>query len=188
MEKKGMEPSQIRIVNDMSILSFEDKYPVIHQSVFIAPGARIIGDVTIGLNSSIWFNCVVRGDVHFVRIGEFTNIQDGSVLHVTSGTNPLIVGNYVTVGHKACLHGCTVEDYSLVGIGAIVLDGAVVRKNSLVAAGALVPPNFEVPSGKLVAGVPAKIIRDLRPQEIDYFQESAFNYFEYARNTAKGIK
>ena len=148
------------------ILPYRGKKPRLGEGVFIAPGAVVIGDVEIGAHSSIWFSTVVRGDEHYVRIGERTNVQDGCVLHVTGGRYPLIIGNNVTVGHGAVVHACTVEDEVLIGIGSVVLDGAIIRRHSVVAAGALVPPGMEVPSGVIVAGVPAKVLRELKEEEI----------------------
>jgi carbonic anhydrase/acetyltransferase-like protein (isoleucine patch superfamily) len=177
-EQRGISsnlPERVTIVAHGGIV------PTIPDSVLIAPGARIIGDVVMGERSSVWYNVVIRGDVHYIRIGEETNIQDGSVLHVTHDTHPLVIGNRVTVGHGVRLHGCTVEDETLIGIGAIVLDGAVVEERSMVAAGALVPPGMRVPSGKLVAGVPARVRRDLNADELANFKESADRYVEYAR-------
>ncbi len=161
------------------IFEYQGMLPEIDSSVFLAPGVKIIGNVKIGKDSSIWYNTVVRGDVHYIKIGEMTNIQDLSMLHVTNGKYPLNIGNCVTVGHSVKLHGCTIEDYSLIGIGAIVLDGAVVEKNSIVAAGAVVRPNTVVKSGKLYAGVPAKEIRDLTEAEIAEFENSAKRYRKY---------
>jgi len=167
----------------VSIVAYRGQVPAIADSVLVAPGARIIGDVVIGERSSIWYNVVIRGDVHSIRIGEDTNIQDGSVLHVTHETHPLVIGSRVTAGHAVRLHGCTVHDETLIGIGAIILDGAVVEEHAMVAAGALVPPGMVVPSGKLVAGVPARVLRDLSEPEIENFRASASRYVEYARLT-----
>jgi len=165
----------------ISIVAHHGVLPTIPNSVTLFPGARIIGNVVIGERSSIWYNVVIRGDVNYIRIGEETNIQDGSVLHVTHDTHPLVIGNRVTAGHAVRLHGCTIEDETLIGIGAIVLDGAVVEQGSMVAAGALVPPGMRVPSGKLVAGVPARVLRDLSTVELADFAASASRYVEYAR-------
>ena len=162
-------------------LDYNGTSPTLGAEVFLAPGAVIIGDVTVGAESSIWFNATVRGDVHFITIGEQTNIQDNSVLHVTHDTNPLVVGDRVTCGHGVTLHGCTVEDECLIGIGAIVLDGAIVEHGSMVAAGALVPPGMSVPSGMLVAGIPARPVRELRKSEREELPASAARYVEYAR-------
>ncbi len=170
----------------MSIVAYQGVFPTIPDSVMIAPGARIIGDVVIGERSGIWYNVVIRGDANYIRIGEETNIQDGSVLHVTHETHPLVIGSRVTAGHAVRLHGCTIEDETLIGIGAIVLDGAVVEERSMVAAGAVVPPGMRVPTGKLVAGVPARVLRDLSAEELASFEESADRYVEYARVTREG--
>ncbi|MBI2418582.1 MAG: gamma carbonic anhydrase family protein [Ignavibacteriales bacterium] len=170
-------------MKNIIIIPFDGVAPEIEDSVFLAPYVSIIGDVKIGELSSVWFNSVIRGDVNYIRIGKKTNIQDGSILHVSGGTSPLNIGDGVTVGHKACLHGCTVRDFSLIGIGSTVLDNAIVEKNAMVAAGAVVRPGFVVPTGKLAAGVPAKIVRDLTQAEMDYFAVSAEHYAEYALKT-----
>ncbi len=155
--------------------------PRIAAGAIVMDGVRIIGDVLIGPAANIWYNCAIRGDVHSVRIGAETNIQDNTVLHVTHDRYPLSIGDRVTVGHAARLHGCTVEDESLVGIGAVVLDGAVVQQNAMVAAGAVVPPGYTVETGTLVAGVPARPIRALRPEEVEDLYHSAMRYVEYAQ-------
>jgi carbonic anhydrase/acetyltransferase-like protein (isoleucine patch superfamily) len=156
--------------------------PDIHESVFLAEGARIIGDVTIGRDSSVWFNSVVRGDVHYIRIGERPNIQDNCVLHVTHQRYALTVGSNVTVGHGVVLHGCTVGDFCIIGMGAIILDNAFVNARSFVAAGALVPENFVVPKETLVAGVPAKVKRPLTAEELKFLEQSAQNYVGYVKS------
>jgi carbonic anhydrase/acetyltransferase-like protein (isoleucine patch superfamily) len=138
--------------------------------------------VEIGKDSSVWFNSVVRGDVNFVRIGERTNIQDNSVLHVTHKRYALRIGSDVTVGHGAVLHGCSVGNTVLIGMGSIVLDNVTVQSHSLVAAGSVVPEGFEVPEGMLVAGVPARIKRPLKPEEIDFLEQSAANYLKYVQS------
>ncbi len=166
---------------NVTILPYEGKRPSIDQSVFLADGVRIVGDVTIGTDSSVWYNTVIRGDIHYVRIGRGTNIQDLSVLHVTHETHPLEVGDQVTVGHKATLHGCTLRDRCLIGMGAIILDGALVEEQAMVAAGAVVPPGMKVPSGSLVAGVPARVIRELTEDELAEFVASSGRYIRYAR-------
>ncbi len=163
------------------IYGYEEATPSIPESAFVAPGAIIIGDVTLGEDASVWFNCTVRGDIHYIRIGTATNIQDNSVLHVTHGTHPLVVGDRVTCGHGVTLHGCTVGDESLIGIGSIVLDGAVIEPGAMVAAGALVPPGMVVKSGELVAGVPARPLRGLRDAEKENLKSSAERYVKYAR-------
>ena len=166
---------------DHSVIPFAGAVPVIHDSVFLAPGSRVIGDVHLGADSSVWFNTVVRGDVNWIRIGSRSNIQDLCVLHVTHDTHPLSIGDDVTIGHSVTVHGCTIGDRCLVGMGAIVLDGAVLSEDSMVAAGAVVTPGFVVPSGKLVAGIPARVMRDLEHSEIVQLREAAIRYVEYAR-------
>lgn len=164
------------------IKGYLDLYPQIHESAFIDETALIIGDVKIGAYSSVWFYSIVRGDVHYIRIGERTNIQDGCILHVTLNKYPLHIGNDVTVGHGAILHGCTIKDHVLIGMGSKVLDNAVVEPYSLVAAGAVVKEGFVVPEGHLVAGVPAKVIRPLTPEEKEKIDQSAQNYIQYYKN------
>src|SRR5512138_437832 len=164
----------------MPIIAYDGKTPRVSATAFLAEGSVVTGDVEIGEHSSIWFGTVVRGDVNHVRIGARTNIQDQSMVHVTSRTHPTVIGDDVTVGHKAVLHGCTVHDRSLVGIGAIVLDGAVVGPDAMVGAGALVPPGMVVPPGKLVLGAPARVKRDLTPEEIASLKDSATRYAGYA--------
>ena len=158
------------------IKAFLDKTPSIDQTVFVADDAVIIGDVEIGQDSSIWFKSVLRGDVNYIKIGKRTNIQDSSVLHVTTDIHPLIIGNDVTAGHRVILHGCTINDRVLVGMGSIVLDGAEIASDAIIAAGSVVPPGVRIPSGKLAMGVPAKIKRDLLVKEIEEIKKSADNY------------
>ena len=171
----------------VSIYRYEGASPKIDPSVFLADGVRIVGDVEIGPESSIWYNTVIRGDVHWVRIGRRTNIQDNCLCHVTHDTNPLTVGNFVTVGHQATLHGCTVEDYCLVGIGSIVLDGAVLEHHSFVAAGAVVTPGTRVKSEMLYGGIPAKPLRRLSKEEVLDLEASADRYMAYAEKSRAGI-
>lgn len=168
------------------IFSYKDQNPKFVNSVFIAHNATVIGDVKIGKDSSIWFNVVVRGDVNEISIGERTNIQDGSVLHVTFEKWPLYVGNHVTVGHGAILHGCTIEDHCLIGIGARVLDGAHIGNYCLVAAGALVREGDKVPNHSLVAGVPAIVKRSLTSEEIELIKRSSERYVDYKNTYLKG--
>ncbi len=160
---------------------FGGKAPRLLESVFAADDALVIGDVEIGEDSSLWFGAIVRGDVNTIRIGARTNVQDYSVLHVTHDTHPTVVGDDVTLGHRATLHGCTIKDRCLVGIGAVVMDGAVVGEDAMVGAGSLVPPGMVVPSGTLAVGVPAKVKRPLTPQEIAFLRTSASNYVRYAQ-------
>ena len=160
---------------------YQNKWPVLEEGVFVAEGAQVIGDVVLGKGSSLWFNAVVRGDVHYIRIGARTNIQDNSVIHVTSGTHPTIVGDEVTVGHRVILHGCRVQDRALVGMGSIILDGAVLGEESFIGAGSLVTHGTEIPPRVLALGSPCKVKRDLTPEEIRHLKESAQNYFELAQ-------
>jgi len=162
------------------IYQVENKVPKIHNSVFIAPGADIIGEVTIGENSSVWFHCTLRGDGFPVTIGNFSNIQDNSVIHVTTNKYPSIIEDYVTVGHNCVIHGATLKSRSFVGISATVMDNVTVNEYGFVAAGALVPPNFIVPAKTLVAGVPAKIIRPLKDEEIAMIDHVALDYAKRA--------
>jgi len=163
------------------IIPYRGIRPKIHSSVFVAEGAQIIGDVEIGADSSVWFNTVIRGDVHYIRIGERTNIQDNCVLHVTHDTYPLVIGSDVTVGHGAILHAATIKDRCLIGMGAKVLDDATVGPYALVAAGSLVLEHFEVPEGALVAGVPARVKRMLSEEERQQIVQSAQNYVGYVK-------
>jgi gamma-carbonic anhydrase len=165
----------------MGIIPYQGRIPKLHASVFVADGAKIIGDVEIGEQSGIWFNVVIRGDVNYIHIGSRTNIQDNSVLHVTTKSAPLNIGSNITIGHSAVLHGCTIDDCCLIGMGALVLDRAHIHQNSMVAAGALVLEGFDVPEGMLVAGIPAKVKRALTEQEKQFIRQSAANYVGYVQ-------
>ncbi len=162
------------------IRAWGGKAPRLADGVWVAESATVVGDVEIGPESSIWFGAIVRGDVNHIRIGARTNVQDCSVLHVTSRTHPTLVGDDVTLGHRVTLHGCTVRDRCLVGIGAIVMDGAVVGEDAMVGAGSLVPPGMVVPPGTLALGSPARVKRDLTPDELAFFRKSAASYAGYA--------
>jgi carbonic anhydrase/acetyltransferase-like protein (isoleucine patch superfamily) len=155
---------------------FKESSPKIDDSAFVVESAQIIGDVIIGEESSVWFNAVIRGDVNHIQIGNYTNIQDGCVLHVARKTHPLIVGDEVTVGHNVTLHACTIGSRCLIGMGAIVMDGAEIGEHSIVGAGALVTPGTKIPSGSLVLGSPAKVKRELTEDEKRGIRESAANY------------
>jgi carbonic anhydrase/acetyltransferase-like protein (isoleucine patch superfamily) len=161
------------------IIEHKGVVPQIDASVFIAPSACVIGDVQIGEKSSLWFNVIVRGDVNFIRIGRRSNIQDGSVIHVTRETHPTVVGDDVTVGHSVTLHGCTVNDGCLIGIGAIVLDGAVIGASSLVAAGSVVAPGTQIPPRSLVMGSPGRVKRELTEDECTNIHSFAERYIRY---------
>jgi carbonic anhydrase/acetyltransferase-like protein (isoleucine patch superfamily) len=157
---------------------YNDIQPKIHSSAFIAHSAVIIGDVEIGEDSSVWFGSVIRGDVNFIRIGARTNIQDGTIIHVSSKTHYTVIEDKVTVGHRVTLHGCYVESGCLIGIGAILLDGVRVGRNSLVAAGSLLTPGMQIPQNSLVMGSPAKVKRTLTGEELGYLDRSWRNYIE----------
>lgn len=159
-------------------------WPRIHASAWVAPGAVVVGDVEIGADSSVWYGSVLRGDVHWIRIGARTNLQDLCVVHVTRGLHPCEIGDEVTVGHRAVVHGCRVEAGALIGIGAVVLDGAQVGREAVVGAGALVAPGMRVEAGTLVVGVPARSVRALRPEERRQQRERTLAYVETARSHA----
>ncbi len=153
--------------------------PTVDASAFVDASAQIIGDVHIGPESSIWMNVVVRGDVNYIRIGARSNVQDLTLVHVMRNTHPTIIGNDVTIGHSAVVHGCTVENRCLIGMGAILLNGCVIGTGSIVAAGALVPEGMVVPPGSMVMGMPGKIRRALTPEEAASIQWYADNYVRY---------
>ena len=161
------------------IISFKHKHPRIHPSVFIAPGAHVIGDVVIGKGSSVWFGAVLRADIAKIRVGENTNIQDGCVLHVDHG-QPCLLKNGIIMGHQATAHACLVEDGVLIGIGARILSGAKVGAFSLIGAGALVRENAVIPPRSLVLGVPGKVVRRLTPKEVGTHTPWAKRYRELA--------
>ncbi|MDH4261738.1 MAG: gamma carbonic anhydrase family protein [Spirochaetia bacterium] len=158
------------------LYKIENKTPEIHETAFIAPDASLIGEITIGEGSSVWFNCTIRGDGFPVHIGKFSNVQDNSVIHVTTNKYPSIIEDYVTIGHNVVIHGATLKSYSFVGISATVMDNVIVHPYGFVAAGALVPPGFVVPEKTLVAGVPAKIVRPLKDEEIAMIERIALDY------------
>lgn len=163
------------------IRTFQGIKPTIAKSAYIEDTAVVIGDVVIGEESSVWFNAVVRGDVHYIRIGNRTNVQDLSMLHVTHDTHPLVIGDEVTIGHHVVLHGCTVKDRVLIGMGAIIMDGAVIGEDCVVGAGALVTEGTVVPPKSLILGSPAKVKRPVTGKELAWIRESAQNYIEYSR-------
>ncbi|MFK7826273.1 MAG: gamma carbonic anhydrase family protein [Oligoflexales bacterium] len=166
----------------VTIIPYKKSKPKIDPSVFIASGCAIIGDVEIESYSSIWFNSVLRGDVNYIRVGSYTNIQDGSIIHVASQSFPTIIGNHVTIGHQAVVHACTVEDHTLIGMGAKILDGAKIGSESLVAAGSLVPPGAVYPAKSLIMGSPAKVKRTLSSEELEKIHKSALHYAELAKD------
>ncbi len=148
----------------MLIKTVNGKSPEIGDDCFIAENATVVGDVTMGKQCSVWFNAVLRGDVHFIKIGNKVNIQDGAVIHCTYKKAPTVIGNNVSIGHNAIVHGCTIEDNVLVGMGAIIMDDCVVGSNAIIAAGAVVTKGTHVPSGTIFAGMPAKKIKDVSPE------------------------
>lgn len=158
--------------------SFKDKLPKVANNVFVADGSHIIGDVTIEKDCSIWFGAVLRGDDNYITVGEGTNIQDNSVVHVTKDTNPTIIGKYVTIGHSAIIHGAEVGDYCLIGMGSLIMDGCKIGSNTIVAAGSLVPGNKEIPGGVLCMGSPAKVVRELTEDEKKKLISSAEHYMK----------
>jgi carbonic anhydrase/acetyltransferase-like protein (isoleucine patch superfamily) len=162
------------------IAAFNGRAPVIDASAYVHGSANVIGDVEIGAEASLWFNVVVRGDVHHVRIGARTNLQDLTTVHVTGGRWPTIIGAEVRVGHRAVLHGCAVGDRCLIGIGAVILDGAELEPECMIAAASLVAPRTKIPAGHLAMGAPAKVVRPLRPEELAHLRESAARYAGYA--------
>lgn len=161
------------------LIPYRGILPQIAPGAFVAPSAVIVGDVQVGEEAGIWFGVIVRGDVNHIRIGPRTNLQDGTIVHVTSGTHPTLIGAGVTIGHGVKLHGCTIGDGSLVGIGAILLDGVDIGAESLVAAGSLVAPGTCVPPRSLVVGSPAKVKRPLVQAEIDQLRSLASRYVDY---------
>lgn len=165
----------------MTILPVNGVYPEFPDDCFIAPNATIVGQVTMGHRCSVWFNAVIRGDVHYIKIGDQVNIQDGAVIHATYQKSPTNIGNNVSIGHNAIVHGCTIKDNVLVGMGSIIMDDCVVESGSIIAAGAVLTKNTHVPAGSIFAGMPAKKIKEVSPElskgEIDRI---ANNYVKYA--------
>lgn len=168
--------------NMLSIQAYRGILPKVSDEVFIAPGAWVIGDVTIASRSSIWFNTVVRGDEHYIRIGEETNIQDNSTLHVTGGKYPLEIGNRVTIGHRAIVHGCIVEDDCLIGMGAIIMDGAKIGRGSLIAAGSVVTSGSIIPPESIVMGTPARVAKPVTERERQRMDRSVANYLHLSHD------
>ena len=160
--------------------------PRMAPSSWVAPGAVVVGDVEIGEDSSIWYGAVVRGDVHRIRIGARSNIQDGAVVHVTRDRFPTNIGDEVTVGHRAVVHGCTVADGALIGIGAIVLDGARIGEGALIGAGAVVTPGFEVEAHGVALGIPARVVRRLADEERSAQRHRTLSYVDTARQHTRG--
>ena len=167
------------------IKKFRGKSPVIPDSCYISESVDLIGDVILGENVSLWFGTVVRGDMHFITIGNRSNIQDNSVIHVTTDISPTRIGNEVTVGHNAIIHGATIEDRCLIGMGSIIMDDVVVGEGSIVGAGAVVPPNMIIPPRSLVVGLPAKIVRRTTDKELEIIIERAQHYIDFSQEYKK---
>lgn len=164
------------------IKTYKGIIPQVADTAFIEASAQVIGDVRIGEDSSVWFNCVLRGDVHHIRVGRSTNIQDGTIIHVTSGRFATTIGDFVTVGHGVILHGCTIKDRSLVGIGSIVLDDVTVGEESFIAAGSLITPGTVIPPRSMVMGSPARVRREVTDEEVARIDMHWKHYIEY-KNT-----
>lgn len=162
------------------ILPFRDHRPLLEERVFVAPTAVVIGQVKLGAGASVWYQTVVRGDVHSIEIGARTNLQDGTVVHVSSGEHFTRVGEDCTIGHRAIIHGCIIGNRVLVGMGAIVLDGAVIGDDCIIGAGSVVTPGTKVPAGSMVIGTPGRVVRPLREQELAFLPRSAARYVETA--------
>ena len=171
----------------MAVYQLDDHTPQIAPSAWVADSAQVMGAVTMEADASVWFGATVRGDTEHITLGEGCNIQDGSVLHADHG-QPLTVGKHVTVGHMVMLHGCTIGDESLIGIGAVVLNGAKIGRNCLVGAGSLVTEGKEFPDGSMIMGTPAKVVRQLTPEQIQGLRQSAKHYIENARRFKAGLK
>jgi len=167
------------------IRPFRGVHPQIHATAYVDPSAQVIGDVHLGKEASIWCNCTVRGDIHYIRIGDRSNVQDNSVIHVHKGSHPTILESEVTVGHSVTLHGCYVEHGCLIGIGSILLDDVRIGEKSLVAAGSLVSPGTIIPPRSLVMGFPARVKRELTDEEVVGLEAFWKNYVEYTREYRK---
>jgi carbonic anhydrase/acetyltransferase-like protein (isoleucine patch superfamily) len=165
----------------MIIKAVNGKFPIIPDDCFIAENATVVGDVEIGSECSVWFNAVIRGDVHYIKMGSKVNVQDGAVIHATYQTSPTNIGNNVSIGHNAIVHGCTIKDNVLIGMGSIIMDDCVVESNSIIAAGAVVTKNTRVESGSIYAGIPAKKVKDISEELIrGEINRIADNYVKYS--------
>jgi carbonic anhydrase/acetyltransferase-like protein (isoleucine patch superfamily) len=163
----------------MSIRPYRGKFPVIQPSAFIDESAQVIGDVVIGAESSVWMQVVIRGDVNYIRIGDRSNVQDGTIVHVQHDTHPTIIGNDVTIGHGAVVHGCTIHDRVLVGMGAIILNGANIGEDCIIAAGTLLTEGTVIPPRSMVMGSPGKVRRALTDADVAMIREFSGNYVRY---------
>ena len=171
----------------MSLYQLDNITPEVHASAYVADSAQVMGAVTLAADSSVWFQTVLRGDTERITVGADSNVQDGSVLHTDVGY-PLVIGERVTIGHGVMLHGCTIGDESLIGIGAVVLNGARIGKHCLVGAGSLVTEGKEFPDGSMILGSPAKVVRQLTPEQIEGLRRSAQHYMDNARRYRNGLQ
>ena len=171
----------------MAIYQLDDLSPDVHTTAWVAESAQVMGRVTLAENSSIWYGAVLRGDNDSISVGRNSNVQDGSVLHTDHGS-PLVIGDNVTIGHLVMLHGCHIGDGSLVGIGSVILNGARIGRNSIVGAGALVTEGKEFPDGVLIVGTPAKVVRELTPEQIDRLQASSSHYVAQQQRHSRSLK
>lgn len=172
----------------VTLLEYEGRMPDVARAAFVAPGSRLIGDVTLGEGSSIWYNCVLRGDVNPISVGAGTNIQDGTIVHVTSRLHATEIGANCLIGHIAMVHGCRLHDRAFVGLGAIVMDGCEIESDGMLAAGAMLTPGKRIPAGQMWAGRPAKYVRDLTPAEIAGNQAGVGHYVALARAHAEAVR
>ena len=163
------------------ILRYRNKTPAIDKTSFVAENATLIGEVYIGKYISIWFSAVLRGDINYISVGDYTSVQDGVVIHVTK-TLPSKVGNYVTIGHGAILHGCIIDDFVLIGSGANVLDEVTIGKNSIIAAGTVITPRTAIPTNSMVMGIPGKVVRTISPEEVSFLREHAEEYVQLMKS------
>jgi carbonic anhydrase/acetyltransferase-like protein (isoleucine patch superfamily) len=171
----------------MALYQLDEHAPRLAAGAWVADSAQVIGNVELGIDASVWFGAILRGDIELLRIGNGSNVQDGSVIHADLGY-PVTIGDHVTVGHQVVLHGCTVGDGSLIGIQAVVLNGARIGKHCLVGAGALVIEGKEFPDGSMILGSPAKAVRQLTPEQLDGLRRSAAHYVDNARRFGAGLK
>lgn len=172
----------------MPLYAYQGKRPQLDPSVFVAPSAEVIGEVGAATDASIWYGCLLRGDIAKIEIGERTNVQDLTVVHVDHN-QPTLIGSDVTIGHRAVIHACTIGSGCLIGMGAIILNGAEIGEGSLIGAGTLIPPRKKIPPGSMVLGVPGKVVRRLTPAEIEDQRKHAAGYVELARNfIAEGLR
>ena len=174
-------------MESVTLLPFAGVTPDVARAAYVAPGSRIIGDVVLGEDASIWYNCVLRGDVASIRVGDRTNIQDGTIVHVTAGQFATEIGADCLIGHTAIIHGCRLHDRAFVGMGAILLDGSEVESDAMLAAGAMLTPGKRIPSGQMWAGRPAKYVRDLSAEELARHRAAVAGYVALARRHAAAL-